>query len=340
MNKQSAYWLVRGIWLLFFTVCLRANSPAQSVPVDSANAATLTKSRLLRFEADSSRGFNFPYLVFLPAGMSLGDSLPLLVEPNNSGFVNDTLAVHERAARRLASVSSVGNHVAKTLGIPLLVPIFPRSATDWIIYTHALDRDVALLKQGSLARLDRQLLAMIDDARKQLTQHAIRLRERVLLNGFSASGTFVNRLALIHPERVAGVACGGINALAILPVTTWQQTPLPYPLGLHDFAALFGKAPNLTRYRQIPQLLYMGALDDNDAVRYDDAYSEAERAAIHSVLGQVMLPNRWRTCEAIYQANGIQATFRTYPGIGHRTDEKLNGEVAVFFKNVIRDQAK
>lgn len=300
-----------------------------------AGPAVVSTGRLLRFEADSAHGFNFPYLIYIPAGTPLRDTLFLLVEPNNTGFVNDTLAVHERAARYVAGVSSVGNSVAKALHIPLLVPVFPRPARDSLTYTHAFDRDAALIRRGRLQRLDLQLLAMIDDARRQLDTLDITLREKVLLNGFSASGTFVNRLTVIHPDRVAATACGGINAMPILPVTALHNVKLPYPLGLHDFELFFGKAFDWDAYRQVPQFLYMGERDDNDAVLYDDAYSEEERHTVFSVIGKIMLPDRWGTGAAAYQAARTKAVFKTYPGIGHGTDGHINAEVARFFRTVL-----
>lgn len=309
---------------------------AQPVIYHPTNPTPTGQHQLLRFEADSARGFNFPYLVFLPAGVPLLDSLFLLVEPNNTGFWNDTLAVHERAARYTAQVSSVGHAVAKSLRIPLLVPVFPRPTRDSLTYTHAFDRDAALLCRGAMQRLDKQLLAMVDDARSRLATQNIILRKQVLLNGFSASGTFVNRLALIHPERVAATACGGINALPMLPVTTLRNTTLNYPLGLADFTLLFGKAPNLTRYRQIPQLLYMGEYDDNDAVLFDDAYGNEECNTVFAVIGKTMLPDRWATGSAVYRFVTQKALFSLYPGIGHGTTDAMNQEIAQFFNDVIQ----
>lgn len=73
---------------------------AQSAANGSGPAVTST-SRLLRFGADSAHGFNFPYLIYIPAGTPLRDALFLLVEPNNTGFVNDALAVHSSAFCKL-----------------------------------------------------------------------------------------------------------------------------------------------------------------------------------------------------------------------------------------------
>ncbi|HEX2059198.1 MAG TPA: hypothetical protein VHK90_00510 [Thermoanaerobaculia bacterium] len=58
----------------------------------------------------------------------------------NTGAVSDDFAVHQKAAMDV-SKKAIGAYVASRLQVPLLVPVFPRPATEWLIYTHALDRD-------------------------------------------------------------------------------------------------------------------------------------------------------------------------------------------------------
>ncbi len=91
--------------------------------------------------------------------------------------------------------------MAEKLKYPLLVPVFPRSHTDWKTYTHALDRDVICKRNSPLERIDLQLLAMIKDAKTKLASSGYPTKDKFLMTGFSASGTFVNRFALIHPDK-------------------------------------------------------------------------------------------------------------------------------------------
>ncbi|MPR33023.1 hypothetical protein [Salmonirosea aquatica] len=327
--------LLRLIFNAVFLLAVPWLTVSVAQPTGEHSATTDSGARLLRFEANPAMGFHFPYFVFVPAGTPLHDTRFLLVEPNNTGVVNDTLAVHERAAYYAARTSSVGNYVAKALRVPLLVPVFPRPFSDSLTYTHALDRDAVLIAQGPLKRLDLQLLAMIENARRQLDTLGIVIHQKVWLTGFSASGTFVNRLTMIHPDRIAATACGGINAMPILPLNTLRGRPLAYPLGLYDFKQCFGKDPDLKMYQQVPQFLYMGELDENDAALYDDAYSDEERGVIFSVIGKPMFPDRWATCEIAYRMGGATAWFKTYSGIGHGTDDKINTEVARFFQTAM-----
>ena len=155
------------------------------------------------------------------------------------------------------------------------------------------------------------------------------------MNGFSASGTFANRFTLIHPELIAGVACGGINAITILPISKLDGKKLKYPLGIYDFETLFASKFNITEYQKVPQFIYMGENDNNDAVLFDDAYSNSERKIIFKLLGKIMIPDRFLNCEKIYTKNKVNSTFKIYPNIGHETEQTVFLDVYTFFKNII-----
>lgn len=283
--------------------------------------------------AAPSKGFHYPYLLKLPTNARLDGTTYLLVEPNNTGRVSDDFAVHADAAKKLAN-SAVGSFVAKRLDLPLLVPIFPRPETGWETYTHALDRD-SMLKDGPMRRLDLQLLAMIDDARKRLRGYGVATHQKILLTGFSASGTFSNRFTLLHPEKVHAVATGGLNAMLIVPSTTLDNVALPYPLGISDLQEIANTRFDAAKWRSVPQFIYMGAKDDNDAVLFDDGYSESERAIVFNVLGKAMQPDRWTHMQKLYREAAANATFRTYEHMGHGTDGQINGEIAEFFRKTI-----
>jgi len=307
--------------------CIYAQSAA------SYDSAIIANDTLIRVQAQPQKGFNFAYYIFIPGGTVVTKKQPLLIEPNNTG-INDTLAFHEKGAMAEAQSKSLGNQMARKLKCPYLVPAFTRPAKIRKTYTHAFDRDAAKIKHGDLIRLDLQLINMINDSRLQLQKVNIQLFEKVLLNGFSASGTFVNRFTALHPEMVMATASGGTNAIVILPIKRIGKTKLNYPLGINDFEQLFQQQFNLADYRKIPQFIYLGANDTNDAVMFDDAYSNKERKAVFSVIGKDM-HERWKTCERIYHENGINATFTLYENIGHGTDRKINNEIAAFFSDII-----
>lgn len=173
---------------------------------------------LIFAKARPESGFNFPYLLFISDKMSVQNEQVLIVEPNNSGFVDDDLQKHvEKAQRTAGKEFYTGNYVARKLKYPLLVPVFPRTRANWKIYAHAFDRDMARQKNNELERIDLQLLAMVENARMKLAEKGFRLTGKFPMTGFSASGSFANRFTAIHPEKVMATAAGGINGLLILP---------------------------------------------------------------------------------------------------------------------------
>lgn len=300
-------------------------------------AQTLKKDSLLIIQKNPEKGFHNDYILFIPKGTPLNQKTYLLVEPNNTGKISDSMGVHKQYAIDLASVSSVGNNIATELKIPLLVPIFPRPESQPLMYTHALDRDVMLEKSPQLKRLDLQLLEMITDAKRILMAMNILVAPKFFMNGFSASATFTNRFSFIHPEKIKALAIGGFNGELIFPQTEKNGTKLNYPIGINDFQKLFSKKFNIDVYQSIPQFIYMGKLDDNDAVQFDDAYDDKERKIINDNIGRTV-QERYVECQKIYQENKITPIFKTYETVGHWTTSDVNLEVIKFFMSQMQEK--
>lgn len=319
---------MKGLFSLLITLIITLSAIAQSSSPTSNEAST--RDTLIYFPARPASGFNFGYYLFLPKGIRQGEIHYLMVETTNGG-VSDSISFHEQNARIIASKSGVANYTSKKLRIPLLVPVFPRSQTDWTIYTHALDRDAMLIKRNPIERLDLQLISMIEDAGQHLKKLGHPIHPKFFMSGFSASGTFANRMSLLHPDRIKAIAAGGINSIAILPVSELKGKTLNYPLGIADFQVITGKPVQMDAFRFLPQLLYMGALDENDAAAFTDGYSPEESKLVYELMGKKLIPERWSAMETIYRENNVKAEFRTYPGIGHGTDLKMLNDLADFF---------
>lgn len=310
---------------LFLSFVIHADIIAQ----DASTSKTRNDS-LLIVAKNPSKGFHYDYILFIPKGMPLAKKTFLLVEPNNTGKLSDSMELHKKYAIDLASVSSVGNNISTELRIPLLVPVFPRPASRPLMYTHALDRDIMVDKEPGLQRLDLQLIAMIADAKNVLRDLMIPVEDKFFMNGFSASGTFANRFSFMHPEMIEALAIGGFNGKLMIPQKEIKGIKLNYPLGINDFVRITGDSFRLNAYRQVPQFIYLGKLDDNDAVQFDDAYNEEERKIINEHLGS-SVQERYLECQKIYKANNINATFRTFEDVGHWTTGAVNLEVIQFF---------
>lgn len=322
---------MRTIYILIFT-CFYFSSFAQQSGTETYKTDSL---RIVKMNPE--KGFYHDYILFIPKGTPRNKKIFLLVEPNNTGKISDSITVHKKYAIDLASVSSIGNNVSTELKIPLLVPIFPRPESQPLMYTHALDRDVMEEQVPAYKRLDLQLLAMIDDARKVLTSMNILIAPKFFMNGFSASATFTNRFSFIHPEKIEALAIGGFNGKLMLPQNEISNIQLNYPIGINDFTALFGEKFDSDAYRSIPQFIFMGKLDDNDAVQFDDAYNEAERKIINDNIGK-MVQERYSVCQKIYLDHAITAIFKSYENIGHWTTSEVNLEVIKFFMSQMKEK--
>ena len=315
---------MRAIFILVFMI-----SCFVSFAQDPATG-TFKNDSLIVINKSPEKGFYHDYILFIPKRTPLNKKIFLLVEPNNTGKISDSMEVHKRAAIRLASVSSVGNNISTELKIPLLVPVFPRPASQPFMYTHALDRDIMTEGSRGLKRPDLQLLKMIDDARNILHAMDIRVDPKFFMNGFSASATFTNRFSFLHAGKIKALAIGGFNGKLMLPQDEISGIKLNYPIGTNDFDSLFDQEFDLKTYRSVPQFIYMGRSDENDAVQFDDAYSEDERKVINDNIGRYV-QERYLKCQEIYRENNINPIFKTYENIGHWTTAEVNLEVIKFF---------
>jgi predicted esterase len=287
---------------------------------------------VIEVKAEPNKGFYFPFLLKIPSNI---ETNYLIVETNNTGAVSDDFEVHYQSAKKAIVGNAVGPWVAKKLNSPILIPVFPRPKTEWEMYTHALDRDTLLVESGELKRIDLQLLAMISQAKKVLSNHSVTIQDKVILTGFSASGSLANRFSMLHPDSIQLVVAGGLNGILMLPVDNVSNKKLNYPLGVNDFKKITGIDFNKTQWASVPQFLFMGENDTNDAVKYDDAYSDVERKTIYSALGQNMQPERWVKCQDIYKANNVNVVFHTYVNIGHGTNLKIHNDILNFVRKNI-----
>ena len=287
-------------------------------------------------QPDEKHGYNYPYFLFIPKNVE--KQTVLMVVPNNTGTVSDTLKVHEDEARELASRYYIGGALAEKLKLPVLVPVFPRPESQWKIYTHALDRDTIMITEGEMKRLDMQLIEMINDARERLYKMGITTNEKIFLNGFSASGTFVNRFTILHPEKVLAAASGGVNGVCILPFAELKGKTLEYPIGTADYEKITGRRFDIAQYMQVPQFIYMGEKDENDATLYKDSYSQDESGLICELLGKKMMPDRFEACISLYlQANLKAVEFKIYPGLAHKVDKNIFADLCSFFQKHMAD---
>lgn len=293
--------------------------------------------RVQHFEASPADGYLADFYVYLSpkAKRAARDGKPvtILVQPNNSGTNSDDPEVH----RKDAWWTGFGRcRIANELGVVLLVPAFIRPGEDWLIYTHALDRDTLTTERADLKRIDLQLIAMIEHARSELAADGIQTDEKILIQGFSASGMFANRFTILHPDRVKAATIGSPGGWPIAPLRTFRDEQLPYPAGIADLEALMGVPFDAAAYNAVPQLIYVGSLDDNDSLDFTDGWDEESAAQVNRLFGDDPI-SRWDDAMKIYQMAGSNAQFLLVDGIGHdRTT--LQHYSTEFFKKILNDE--
>lgn len=286
---------------------------------------TLNPERYEKFNPDG-KNFMWPYYLYIPEKVR---NPHLLVVPNNSGFVSDGMKDHEEVAK--STLQTMASDYGESLGCPVLVPVFPRWEKEANLYTQALDRDALTTNIPQLKRLDLQLVAMIDDARNRLLEKKIRVKKDSLFFGFSASGMFVNRFALLHPEYVKAATVGSPGGWPIAPAVDYKGKPLTYPIGISDVDMLTGEKVDLKSFRHIPLYFYLGSADTNDSVPYEDSYEQKDASIINNLFGKTPV-GRWSTAQSLYKDAGCDAQFVLYPGVGHTITEKIQNDIIQFLK--------
>ncbi|MBK9155019.1 MAG: hypothetical protein IPM25_12515 [Chloracidobacterium sp.] len=285
-----------------------------------------------KIEADPSQGFSYPYYLYVPPKSTSPVGRHLLVLPNNTGKINDDLAVHEEnVKRRIAQVPLAFGK----LNVAAIMPVFPRPEADWKIYTHALDRDSLTTDKKQFGRFDLQLIAMIDDARKRLADEKMAADKRVLIYGFSASGMFANRFAFLHPDRVLAAAVGSPGGWPIAPASELNGKKLRYPVGIEDLKAIAGKKIDTDELRKVRFFVFLGDQDDNDSVVFGDGYEPEDKDLVFELFGKVPV-DRWEISKRLYADAKMNAEFKMYPGIGHKITPAIIGDVNSFFEAAMK----
>ncbi|MCA9793791.1 MAG: hypothetical protein KC910_18400 [Candidatus Eremiobacteraeota bacterium] len=285
----------------------------------------------VRVEADPEAGFYWPFYYAVPAELPEGP-VRVLVVPNNSGQLDDDLAVQEASV--VKDLPFDLKHFGAPLGWVVLEPVFPRPKSNWTCYTHALDRDTLLTRRPELERLDLQLLAMIDHLPLERA-----IQPKVYLMGFSASGMFANRFTLLHPDRVAAAAIGSPGGWPLVPLEQFQGERLRYPLGVGDWLDMTGQPFPLEAVQRVPMFFFLGDQDENDSLPYRDGYEAQDEELADKLLGATPVA-RWPVAERLYREAGCQARFKLYPGVDHKMTREMRDDIVEFFRSGSTETAR
>lgn len=297
-----------------------------TMPLFCIEVAENRYGKIYKIDAAPNKGFNYPYLLMIPKNINKTGKKTILVEGNNSGVTDDFKETEEKT---LASMGHSRGEVAKKLDSPFLMPVFPRPAKPdgSNLYTHQLTRETMLIKDGPIKRPDLQILAMIKDARKQLSEMNIKTNKKVFIMGHSASCAFAQRFTILHPKLIAATACGS-TAVLTMPMAQFDGVQLPYVVGVADFKKITGKNFDLKNYKTVPQFFYRGDKDNNDTVGFRDCLTQEEEHVVIQVFGRDVFA-RWEKYKEILEGVSPNISVRIYPDLEH---SPKNDDVTSFFK--------
>lgn len=306
--------------------------------------------------ADPAKGFNFPYLVYVPDNYFYKDVEKteknyIIVDTVNNGS-EKSMEVTINDAVNSVMRGSLATYPATALQTPLIVPLFTRSGTynkmDGFgyssVYEHALDRDTVyireLVEEDSNAYqnkinfsqknidpslyydFDDQIAAMLTHAVDLLNDNGFKVEDKVIMYGYSASGSFAERFTALHPEKVAMLFAGANNDNLLFPTDTYKGETLNYPLGTGDYKDITGREFDLNTFNSIPRIYYMGKDDTNDVVGYTDCFYTKTNDQYNRLFSSNVLKRAYES-EKLFGDVGGKGMFILDQGIAHGMSQEV-----------------
>lgn len=213
---------------------------------------TLRNRRNVNIDMYISEVEDVKYIIAIPN--LLKNDTEMFVETYNSG--NKQRKNYEENVQD--AISEHGNQIENILldaikDFPVVMPIIP----DIIGMPDFQQLSLEAIRDF---RIHEKTLKCIEDARKKINLITGKtVREKIFLNGYSSSGVFAQRFALIYPEIIGRCLVGG--SAGSIPVPTKK---IKYPIGIEDYEELFGKEFNLEDYKRIKFGYYVGEKEEKD----------------------------------------------------------------------------
>lgn len=197
------------------------------------------------------------YILGIPQDMK--DNSEIFVEMYNSGGREE-----ERYSDNVKhAMSDKGNPIERNYidfisDFPFVVPIIP-------CLKGLPDFQQMSVESIELYKIHEKVKDCIDEARikiEQITEKKV--QDKIFLSGYSASGVFAQRFALVYPEIINRALIGG--AAGTIPVPT---NKIKFPIGIQDFKELFGKEFNGEAYKQIQFGYYASEREAEESGNFD-----------------------------------------------------------------------
>ena len=273
--------------------------------------------------------FSFSSIVCIPKKINEGATL--YVETNNE---EDPAQLNDSAKHTTANVLDM-MHGGAELN-PVLIPILPTNGIDGVPYFQQLsaecfDNNLPEDKR----RIDLQLVKAIEETKREIFNITDqKINDKIFMHGYSASGVFAQRFALLHPELIDEVCVGGAIGSIPMPISEYNGVPLDYPIGINNFKEITGKDFNFDAYRSIKFRYYVAELEDcnksgrrftedgEPAPMHDMSYMERSTPQLvgknlRNAFGKNMF-DRYENQLELYRDMGLNISAHSpYPNIQH-----------------------
>lgn len=197
-------------------------------------------------------GKMFPYILVYP--QNIEENAEILVDTLNTV---DSESTKNRIDVFVKGADEVSSYIRIKVPAPCLYVFIPKKDFLQEPYYQQLSRECFTESDREYDRCDLLVLESIKDAQKKMESlSGKKISEKIVLNGYSTSGVFAQRFAMIHPDIISKAIIGA--AAGSIPIPTED---FDYPLGIRDFEKLFGKKFDEESYRKIQFAYYVGELE-------------------------------------------------------------------------------
>ena len=272
-------------------------------------------------------GSMFPYILVYPK--TIDENCELIVDTLNT---LDTHSTKEREVTFIDGAEQIGKYVRSQINAPMLYVYVPRENKNEPYYQH-LARECFTSNDLKYPRCDLLVKQSILDAQKKLKSISGKdVSDKIVLNGYSTSGVFVQRFAEIHPEIISKAIIGAATGSIPIP-----SKDLDWPFGIRNFEELFGKKFDEESYKKIQFAYYVGELeaketsnrrDENGNIvpMHDISYltisSPEDSATRYRAMFGINLNERFKNAINWYKQHGYKITSKIYKGADHRSFRK------------------
>ena len=261
-----------------------------------------------------------PYILLIPEKLSEGKRL--VVESLNYENTNvlDDILPHAKQQADIAMKIFDDE--------PILIPFIP-DVKGGIPYYQQLSRECfEESKDGKYhieyPRIDLQIIKTIEDAKGKLKiKTGKETAKKIFLNGYSSSGVFAQRFALIHPEIVDSALIGGAAGSIPLPTDEFD-----YPLGIKDFTELFDSPFVENEYKKINFAYFVSEFEANTPAYGHDIEGNTIQRDEHGCVA-----NKSQIIPPMHDMSYMPRSIDIVRGKNQR--KKLGKDISERFKNCI-----